>query len=259
MRCAFFLASVVVIVLLLPATSVAAPSVKALFKEGNRRYEKKDYTGALARFHQAHGIKKDPRILLNIALTKEKLHRLPEAAVDYERFLLTAAGGRYPKRARAVRGLLQKLREKVASVTIVCPLGGASVSAGGVARGQTPLPYAVYLEPGTHSLEVSKKGYLSFQQKLTLTAGQHRQLKAPLEKKRPPPEKKVAAQKKVLKPLPAAPVPPPNPPSRPFYKRWWFWTAVGAVVAGSTAAVIATQTGGGDRLPGGELGRYPLD
>ncbi len=63
-----------------------------------------------------------------MSLTREKLGRLPEAAVDYERFLEVASGGRYPRRARAVKSLLAKLRLRVPrwwpprpAATTACP------------------------------------------------------------------------------------------------------------------------------------------
>ena len=259
----------VVLLWLLSATAAAGPhGVKALFREGNRLYEKKDYAGALGKFEQAYERKSDPRILLNIGLTKEKLDRMPEAAVDYERFLRAASGGRYPKRAKAVRSMLQRLRKKLASVSLSCPVRGAAVLVGASSRGTTPLPFPLYLKPGTYTLTVEKAGHKAFQQQLTLAADQHEKLNVPLPAAPlPEPVKKPPAPKKVvLKPLPLVPkplplVPKPQPPSRskPLYKRWWFWTAVGVVVAGSAAAVVATQTGGDARLPGGELGRYTLD
>ena len=247
---------------LLPNTGEAGPSsAKALFREGNRLYEKRDYTGALARFEEAYARKNDPRILLNMGLTREKLDRLPKAAVDYERFLEAAAGGRYLKRARAVRGLLEKLRKKVASVLVACAVDGAVVSVGASKKGTTPLPFPVYLKAGTYQLTVEKTGHVAFRRQLTLAAGQHEKLEVPLAALPPPkPVRKPAGPKTVvLKPLPPAPRPQPLTRARPIYKRWWFWTAIGVVAAGSAAAVIATQAGGDNRLPGGELGKYSLD
>ncbi len=261
-----------------------------LFKAGLARYDAKDYKGALSLYEQANKLFNSPQIEFNMALSREKLGQPALAAVHYERFLGKADQLAYPKKVKAVKAKLAALRKKLATVSVSYATRGAAVDMDGKPVGKTPLGHRIYRKPGEFRLTVKKDGYRIFQKNLKLGAGSHEEVKVtlePISRDAPgsPVAEPVGKGKPAAAPSTAAPpagvtgpaptgepptaVPPAAvtapgkvPPaggaktSRPIYKKWWFWTAIGVVAAGVTAGVVASQTGGSDRVPSGELGGF---
>ena len=240
------------------ADQEASERAKALFSEGNTQFEKGAFSAALAKFQQANRLMPSIQILLNIALTQEKLEQWVAAADTFEAFLARVDKAAYPGKVKAVGAKLTRLRGKVASITLLCGVPGATVKVEGKEVGATPLKQRHYREPGSFQLEVSKDGHQTFYATLKLDAGQHRELQVEL---------KPVPTASAPEPAPAAAVKPAEPETvptsdeaRPIYKKWWFWTIIGAVVVGATTTgVVATQTGGSDRLPAGELGSRSMN
>lgn len=179
-----YLASLAIICLLFPGGGAAAPNseqrAKRLFREGNVLYERGDYPGALKLFQRAHRSWHNRRILLNIALTQEKLHDLPGAARNYERFLLQSDRRKHPRRREAVRQKLRRLQRQLGRVRLVCGQAGALVEVDGKISGLTPLPYQIYLTPGPHRFVVSKKGFEVARRTAALRPAQQLELKLKL-------------------------------------------------------------------------------
>ena len=245
-----FLAVVVSCLASLPqARAQVSHKVRAevLLEQGNTLYDKADYTGALDKFQKANALYPTPEIVLNIGLTHEHLKNLQAAATHYERFLGQVDREADLARVKGIQQKLDGLRAQLGSVTLDCGVKGAAVTMDGNPSGSTPLGSRLYVTPGRHELAVIGAGQTPFNKTLDLRAGQHLALKVKLQPLAPP------ADEPGTKALDLTPAPPPKTGARPLYKRWWFWTAVGVVVAGTAAATIATQTGGSDRLPWGEL------
>lgn len=245
----------------------AREQANRLFKSGLERYDAGDYKGALALYQQANKLFNSPQIEFNMALSREKLGQPALAAVHYERFLSQADQLAYPKKVKAVKAKLAALRKKLATVTVSYATRGAAVDMDGKPVGKTPLGHRLYRKPGEFRLTVKKDGFRIFQKNLKLGAGSHEEVKVTLEPmSRDAPGAPVAEPADTGKPAapPAAVATPANEPeagavkktTRPFYRKWWFWTAVGVAAAGVTAGVVASQTGGSDRVPEGELGGF---
>ena len=219
----------------------------ALLEQGNRLYDKADYAGALGKFQRANSLYPTPEIELNIGLTQEHLKNLPAAATHFERFLGQVDRKANVARVRGIQQKLEVLRARLGSVTLACGVKGAAVTMDSKPAGSTPLGSRLYVIPGRHELAVIGAGYKPFNTTVDLKAGKHQVLKVELKLLDPTAEEPGTGA------LDLTPAPPPKVGPRPFYKKWWFWTAMGVVVAGTTTAVVATQTGGDDRLPRGEL------
>ena len=240
----------------LPAALADAPDksrAEALLKQGNTLYDRADYRGALAKFKQASALFPTPEIELNIGLTQERLQDLPAAASHFESFLGQVDSEGNAARIRGIQHKLEVLRKKLGSLTVACAVRGAVVTVDARIAGSTPLNHRLYVTPGSHTLAVSATGKRSFKEVLEWSAGQHRVLEVKLRPLAP-----EAKEPGTVVPGLSPPPPPVRSVSRPFYKRWWFWTAVGVAVAGAaTTAVVATQTGGSDQLPRGDLLTVP--
>ena len=228
------------------ADSADKARAAALLDQGNTLYDRADYKSALAKFKQAAALYPTPEIELNIGLTHERLRDLPAAATHFERFLNHVDRRADEARFRAIQQKLESIRKKLGTVSVVCKVKGAAVTVDGEPAGSTPLSHRLYVLPGRHELAVIGAGQKPFSKTLELVAGQHEVLKAKLQPLAAVKEPGTGA-------LDLTPRPPPKTGPRPFYKKWWFWTAVGVAVAGATTAVVASQTGGSDELPWGEL------
>ena len=242
--------------LLLVAGSVAAAPTprqraRALFRQGNKLFARKDFAGALEHYRKARRLFPSYKIDFNIGTALEQLKLPDRAAEHYEHFLGRVDRHKERRIYRLAAAKLLALRKQLVRVTIHYPYRGASVMAGGRYIGVTPLKYSFYLIPGTQRVVVSSRGLKDSAWSFTGEAGQYRRLTVPLARKV---VKRKAAPRVVRKPLPRAPAPPRR--ETPFYKTWWFWTGVGVVVTGAvvTGGVLGSQGGGDDRMPRGELG-----
>jgi hypothetical protein len=235
-----------------------------LLRAGNALHDRGNYRGALSNYYEARRIFPSYKIDFNIGVTLMAMGRLIQAAQQFERFLLTARKVAEPAMKRAAQRRLDRLRSRLGSVVVVCPVPGAVVAVEGAEVGRTPLEGRLYLRPGTYAITVTAEGRRPFHQQLTLGNGSLLTLFVPWREGAAPSQTVPAYNARPQPPrdtAPAiaapAPAPAPEQGARPFYKRWWFWTAVGAVVAGGvTAAVVVSRQPDG-REPRGELGTIP--
>jgi hypothetical protein len=251
---------------LLPVSVARADDGRAralsLVREGNRLLQRRDCEAALARFQQARqAYPQSYKIEVNLGSARECLGELPRAAEHFEAFLRRSDEARDARMRRSVRQKVARLRRRLTRLELVCPVDGAHVTVDGAVVGVTPLPPTVYLEPGTRELRVRRAGHPPFSWKGKLAAGELRRIVVPWgeagQTTAPAPEPLSPAL--LSPPDRAPPVEEPTAAAKPWYKRWWVWTLVGAAVAGATVGVVASQTGGSDRLPRGEAGTIWLD
>ena len=237
-----------------PAARADGPRERALelVREGNRLLGDGACGEALRRFEQARQAYPTYKIEVNLGTTSECLGRLPKAAEHFERFLAAADPTTDAVMIRGVTKKLDELRLKLARIELRCEVAGAQIRLDGSAAGRTPAG-RFYLTPGEHQLLVEKPGHRPFAQQLRLDPGEDRRLRVQL-----PALAAAAPAASRIALLLEAPVARTLPPS-PIYKRWWLWALVGVAVVGVTAAVVATQTGGSDRVPVGTVGTVRLE
>ena len=263
LRCGLLL----VLLSLIPAAAAAGKlgpreEAEILLRAGNALHDRGNYRGALSNYHEARRIFPSYKIDFNIGVTLMAMGRAIQAAQQFERFLLTARKVAEPAMKQEAQRRLDRLRSRLGSVVVVCPVPGAVVAVEGAEVGRTPLEGRLYLRPGAYAITVTAEGRRPFRQQLTPGAGSLLTLFVPWRQGAAPPQPVPAYNARPRRdttPLDVAPAPAPPPERRagPFYTRWWFWTVVGAVVAGSvTAAVLVTREPDG-REPRAELGTIP--
>ncbi len=162
-----------------------------LFKQGNKLRKAGKHERALKKFRAAYRIFPSFKIDLNIALSLYDLKRYPGAAASFDRFLRRGEGKSPPRMVRLARSRLRQLRRKVASVRIECDLVGVLVSVDGRRRGVTPLPADLYLEPGSHRVELAKEGYTPLSLSLDLRPGEHQSQAVELQPQAVPAQRDV--------------------------------------------------------------------
>ena len=126
---------------------------RILFKQGNRLAERGMYLDALRKYKEAKALYPSPKIDLNLGDTLKELGRHAEAATYFERYLIQppGEGSNKPEAERLKKvatRLLDEMKAKVGSVSLSCPLDGATVLLDGKVVGKTPLHQ--HLLPSQH-------------------------------------------------------------------------------------------------------------
>jgi tetratricopeptide repeat protein/PEGA domain-containing protein len=234
---------------------------KKRFVEGNERYSRGDYDGAIEAFKAA--IAAEPKLpgpYRNLGLAYRALNRCAEAVPMYERYLELKPESRFTDRVRREIDLCRaKLGQAPASGSSG-PTGGrgqgtyhppeaqailhvaanliggeatdeATVKVDGLVRGATPL--TIPITPGTHKVHLSRVGFESGSANVDVGPGERRDVELTLNKL-------------AVEPLPALARSPSEHPAtveeqarlgpRPSYKKYG-WILLG--VAAGTAAVGA--------------------
>lgn len=143
-------------------------SARQRFQEGVKLFDAGQFERARAAFLQAYALRAHPAVLLNLAQSELRSGHNVEAMEHFTQFLReNPAPG--PEHEEATKGLAAA-RAKVAEVTLVVDTAGAQIGVDGVARGTAPLPGAIFLTPGEHTI-TAQLGERSASQAITTTAG----------------------------------------------------------------------------------------
>jgi hypothetical protein len=230
-------------------------AARRLLVEGNDLLNRGACAAALQRFQQAKAAYPSSyKVEVNLGTARECLGDAPAAAEHFEQFLKHADARALGDVVSGIEEKVAALRKKLGRLVVTCRLDGAELSIDGKSARTLPLDHDVYLAPGAHQVTVARQGFLRFDQRVSLAAGERKELLAVLA---PVP---AAATAPTAGPTPEPAAESDAPRSKPIYKRWWFWTVVGAVVVGAaTAGIVASQTGGSDRLPSGKMGAISLE
>jgi hypothetical protein len=86
-----------------------------------------------------------------------------------------------PAERQQVETAMAELRANVGEIDVLTALGGGMVVIDGQQRGTTPLPAAILVDAGTHSVRVSKEGYETFEAEVRVAARQRRSVQAALQ------------------------------------------------------------------------------
>lgn len=138
-----------------------------------------------------------------------------------------------------------------AMLLVAANLDGATVQVDGEPRGETPLP-PLELDPGTHTVTVTARGYEPFNRSVELSLEGTR-LNVDLE-----PAAQTAEAMARQDAADAEDFVANAPADQPLRKQWWLWAAVGGgVVLITTIAVVAAVAGGGGGAQGFEIPPIP--
>lgn len=210
----------------------------ALYKAGNKMYQKGDFKGALAMYWRAQSLFPSYKIAYNIGQTLAELKRYSKAAAYFEYFL-SRAGKVAPESYReAAKKRLLELQAKLFRLKLRCSEGGAAVKIDGQKARHTPLARSIYLAPGEHRIVVDKQGYHPWSRDIRARPGEYQQLAIRLE-----PRTLGALDAERRKP-PTAPEAQQDTSRRPGGQRFrsravWGYATVGVAAAlGLTAAVL---------------------
>jgi len=139
------------------------------FKEGVTYFDLKQYDKARLAFLQAYALKKHPAVLLNLAQSELRCNHEVDAAKHFSAYLRESTSASETERQAAEAGL-NATKSSVALLDVSVDEAGAEIYVDGSLEGLSPLPGAVYVSPGAHSVEARKGGRTKVQQ-VTTSAG----------------------------------------------------------------------------------------
>jgi len=145
----------------------AYTSAKLLFRND-------DFAAAAAKFAQAYGLAKDPRLLFDKAICERNLRAYARMRRDLETYEEESGPGISAEHKAAAEEALAAIKNFVGSVTLKVNVEGAGVTVDGEGVGQTPLRAPLLLDLGKHDIEVFKAGFASGTQVVDVEGGDER-------------------------------------------------------------------------------------
>jgi hypothetical protein len=140
-------------------------AARARFDEGVAFYDKGQYENARVAFLQAYALRKHPAVLVNLAQCDLRSGRAVEAAKYFQQYLVESTWLSTTQRSDAEKGLAEA-RNRIGRLEVSAP-EGTEIEVDGDRVGTAPLPEAVNVEPGSHTVKSS-----SDSRTVTVGAGQ---------------------------------------------------------------------------------------
>jgi putative ubiquitin-RnfH superfamily antitoxin RatB of RatAB toxin-antitoxin module len=217
-----------------PATETAPPAApldertnseqaKERFKRGMQLFDEGDFALALIELERAYELSPNYRALYNIGLVNVQLGHYARASEALRRYLSEGGEAVSAARRSEVTALLEDLRRRTATITIVVHTPGAQVQLDGKGIDQVQLSGPLLVDPGEHTLEAKAAGFVVQAHTLKLASQDAVRLEIKLELARPT---------DAPKPAPLAPR-TVHPPER---RVFWPGVAATAALAGGALA-----------------------
>jgi hypothetical protein len=147
---------------------------KAKFSLGMSLIKDEDFVGALQAFKESYELKPAPQALFNMGMCQKALSLYVEAIESFELYLVDEAAAKNTTKREQAQEAIAEMEKSVAKVGIQGAPDGASIKVDGRERGTSPLDQPLRLNPGTHTLLLTKPGYEPFEVELVLKAAEVR-------------------------------------------------------------------------------------
>lgn len=223
---------IVLLGVLWPLAVEAADSADVLLERGANCMEKADYPCALSMFQRAHEAEPSPRTLAQVGLAEQALERWVDAESHLAAALAQSDNRWLEKRRGVLEDSLERIRARLADLSVTGSPRGAEVVVDGEVVGILPLRRPLRVVAGQHRIAVRSPSFLSAERTKEIMPGAQAVESFELAAVVAPPPPPVSAPAPVSAP-PAAPVPGPVPR----------WRQVLGVAAVGTGAALATLGG----------------
>lgn len=151
--------------------AAALQKQREIFTEANKLWDDGKYPQAEQLYLQAWKIKKTFDVAANLGTLEADMNK-PRAAAEFLAYALREypAGGKAQFRDALVKRLVDA-QKRIGTLRVRVNKPGAEVMLNGQSTGVTPLPGDLFVEPGTHQMEVKLEGYLPQQVTVTVAKG----------------------------------------------------------------------------------------
>jgi hypothetical protein len=170
------------------ASAEADPEVQKHFDLGNQYYAEGRYDDALVEYDKAYALSKNFKILYNRGQVLVMLRRDPEAIEAFEEYL-SRGGTEVPEdRRKAVEADLEKLRQRLAHITLEKAPDGLEILIDGHPSGTTPLKKPLVVGAGKHTIALRRGPSIVFNRDVLIAAGDTKAVEVEIA---PEPKEKV--------------------------------------------------------------------
>jgi tetratricopeptide (TPR) repeat protein len=226
-----------------PASSAAMTEARVHFNRGVDLYREGSYDAAKAEFERANALAPNYKLLYNLGQVQAERHEYVSAVKLLTEYLERGGAEINPERQAAVAQDLEKLKQRIAALTVDVNVEGAQVFIDDESRGTSPLRDPILVNAGTVRVRVEKEGYASVSQTITVAG--------------------VDQPRIILVLKPSSPVQPsaasePGPRTVVTHNLAPFWASLCAtvVLAGATATFGILTSSADDKLDE-QLNRFP--
>jgi hypothetical protein len=197
---------------------------KRHFENGTTMMQAEDFAGAAVEFEASINEYPTKNAMYNLGMCQKALHRYPQALASFRRALREFGDAMNPDEKAETEANIAAISKIIGEVDVSVNVEGALVSVDGEDVGTSPLAKPVILGAGEHRIKVSRSGYETVEQTVTLVSGSKEKVNielkvenavapppAPVPGSAPPPPASSAAPP----PPPGAAPPPPGSQAAP--------------------------------------------
>ena len=194
------------------------------FQKGVAFFDEENFGAALVEFLKSYELAPTWKLLYNIGICYKKVGKLVKGLETLQEYL-KVGGKEVPEdRRQQVEEIIKELEGKIGFLMVECSEKEARIELDEFVTYMTPLEEPIQLTSGIHKLVVSKAGFETFKQEVTVASEESKVLKV------------------ALKPLPAAAVVGGGgaaKPAKPRKPLRWLWAALGSGLALGAGAAIS--------------------
>ncbi len=244
------------LVLMMAATSLnalgqtpaaTAAEAKKHFQRSKDLYEEGDFAGSLREVERSYALVPNYKLLFNIGQIHAQTQDYAAALKSFKKFLVDGGDDIAESRRADVLKEVDRLRTRVAELTIIVNQPGADVAIDDVPVGVSPLPGPVTVNVGRRKVTATLGNHFPFTKLVEVAGLDQLNVKVDLM---PLVTTPVATTPTTTpEPTPALMAVAPTPIAKPFRLPLWLpWVGAGALAAGAgVVSALAWQSSGSQR------------
>ena len=167
------------------SATVSAPGVSEAqqrFKRALDLYEEGSLDAARVELRRAYDLAPTYKLLYNLGQVEFELHDYPAALADFQQFLDMGGSDVTPERKAQVQKDIDRLRARVATLTIAVDVASAEVFVDDQLVGTSPLGKPLTVSAGRRELSVVKNGFVTAKRIVDLAGGDTSELEMHLSR-----------------------------------------------------------------------------
>lgn len=141
------------------STKATLDEAQRRFQRGKELYDENDFHAALVEFRRAYEMAPNYRLLYNIAQVQYQLQDYPATLRTFNKYMTDGQGDISPQRREEVQKEIDRLKTRIASVSVTVNMAAAEVLVDDVSVGKAPLSEPVLVSIGRRKISASLPGY----------------------------------------------------------------------------------------------------
>lgn len=225
-----------------------AAEARVHFDRGVELYREGSYDAALAEFERTNELAPTYKIIYNLAQVQAERHEYAASLKLLREYLRRGGSDINADRREAVQNDINKLKQRVAELSVVADVDGAELFVNDVAVAHLPLSEPVLVNIGSSRVRLEKTGFVTARQTITVAGGDRKSIALKL----------VPNQPLTAAVLPSGAQATASTRDGTQSDLTLFWISASTAVAlGAATGVFGALTSGSNRALDRELNRLP--